>query len=168
MTRKKLPDTRASVTKTFRIGEGDAWHVTVGLYENGKPGELFIFPPREGEESSGLADALAQSVSLGLQHGIPISAYAKKFQGMKFAPAGFTKDKQFPMVSSRLDYIGKWLAEKWPEGGPVSKGNYVTWDPWHAVAATGDGPPCQDCGALMVRSGSCYKCGNCGSTSGCS
>lgn len=157
MTRVRLPDTRGSVTKSFRIGGGEAWHVTVGLYEDGKPGELFIHPPRQGQETAGLADALAQSVSMGLQHGIPLSVYADKFRAMRFEPSGFTGDKDYPIALSRLDYIGQWLLSRFGSDSAI---------PSQEPSRTG--PPCVDCGTIMIRSGSCYKCDNCGSTSGCS
>jgi ribonucleoside-diphosphate reductase alpha chain len=110
LTRQRLPDTRASITKTLRIkGQENAWHVSVGLFENGSPGEVFIWPQKEGSEVSCLADGMAIMMSMALQHGVPMETIASKLVAVKSPQAGSTGDPEFPMVHGYLDYLGRWL-----------------------------------------------------------
>jgi ribonucleoside-diphosphate reductase alpha chain len=183
--RRKLPDERPSITHKFSIG-GHEGYVTVGLYEDGSPGELFIIMSKQGSMVSGLMDVFATSISLGLQHGVPLESMIEKFSHTSFAPSGFTINPDIRIAKSIPDYIFRWLEHKFLNKdvdnnkseaterinfGTVTKKTHV--DVIESVVDNGasmqsDAPPCTDCGSLMVRSGSCYKCYNCGGTSGCS
>lgn len=169
--RNKLTRDRHSLTHKFAIG-GHEGYITVGLYADGAPGEIFIKMAKEGSAISGLVDAFATAVSIGLQHGVPLPLLIEKFKGTRFEPSGFTGNPSVPMATSIMDYVFRWLAQldgAAPAAGvprinaPAPVPAAAT--PW--VAAT-DAPPCHECGTLMVRNGACHKCPNCGSTSGCS
>lgn len=114
MKRKRLPPTRDSITRRLGIVGHEPLYVTVGGFENGQPRELFLFG-QQGTERHGLLDALAVCVSIGLQYGVPLNEYTKKLTGMRFEPMGFTGDKDFPQVSSYLDYLARWLDVKYGE-----------------------------------------------------
>ncbi len=251
--RRKLPDERESITHKFSVG-GHEGYITVGKYEDGEPGEIFVTLAMEGSTISGLMDSFALMTSIALQHGVPLQLLVDKFTHTRFEPSGFTKNPEIPMAKSIMDYIFKWLAIKFlspesqdeagvvrrdggneggsssgssstPGGGNVagpsrpgtqtsassqsSANNVVTLNkedktfvkalatpsalplPTHSGAprnavvmlpernadaprpkttflAQADAPSCSDCGSIMVRNGACYKCLNCGSTSGCS
>src|SRR6184192_303213 len=189
--RRKLPDERKAVTHKFDIA-GHEGYLTVGLYEDGMPGELFVTMAKEGSTISGLMDAFATQTSYALQFGVPLKFMVDKFSHMRFEPSGFTKNKEIPIAKSIVDYIFRWMAshflpvEDQDEVGIVRREvSPQTSDPkpiepeFKVVAApstvqklafvnTGDAPACADCGAITVRSGSCYKCLNCGATTGCS
>lgn len=115
--RERLPDTRDSVTRVLRLrvrGENGvpeevACYATVGLYPDGTPGELFLVVDKEGSTVSGFADALAMAISIGLQYGVPLSAYTAKLRRTRFEPAGSTGDRSHPLASSLLDYLAAWL-----------------------------------------------------------
>jgi len=187
--RRRLPDERNALTHKFSIA-GHEGYITVGLYEDNTPGEIFITMSKEGSTISGLMDAFATSISMALQYGVPLRVLVEKFQHMRFEPSGFTGNKDVPIAKSVLDYIFRWLGKKFlpPDEQPkAAEENTDT----TAVSAAGtivktsisssmestekevykmqaDAPPCHSCGSIMVRSGTCYKCVNCGETSGCS
>src|SRR3954471_13169466 len=220
--RRKLPDERESITHKFSIG-GHEGYITVGKYEDGAPGEIFITMAKEGSTISGLMDSFATMTSLALQHGVPLQLLVDKFTHTRFEPSGFTKNPEIPMAKSIMDYIFKWLATKFldresqahagvilrddpppvPIAQPKPAANVTTpaasdvsfiekvavavnaQQPIGFIAAPRDAdgpntkgggtfryqqdaPSCSDCGSIMVRNGACYKCLNCGSTSGCS
>jgi ribonucleoside-diphosphate reductase alpha chain len=181
--RFKLPDERRAVTHKFSIN-GHEGYITVGLYDNGQPGEIFLTMAKEGSTISGLMDAFATAISLALQYGVPLKALVDKFSHMRFEPSGFTKNPEIPIAKSITDYIFRWLASRFLSTEEKQAAGVILRDteaPAPAAAerneATGvkftvevgtDAPSCHECGALMVRNGSCYKCNNCGSTSGCS
>ena len=188
--RRYLPDERQAITHKFSIAGHDGY-VTVGLYENGKPGEIFIVMSKEGTVISGLLDAFATAISLALQYGVPLEALVKKFSHMRFEPAGITSNPKIRFAQSILDYVFRWMALKFLPADkqptppatvtdlaakeaditrPTSTaGTTSTLEPTRqAFQGQVDAPPCPDCGAMMVRSGNCYKCFNCGATSGCS
>ncbi len=189
--RRRLPDERRSITHKFSIG-GHEGYITVGMYEDGSPGEIFIVMSKEGSTISGVMDAFATAVSLALQYGVPLKVLVDKFTHTRFEPSGFTNNKQIPIAKSIMDYIFRWLALKFL---PEEYGNYTTIDTpseapkkehlittekarseksslelteKHVFISQADAPPCPECGSIMIRSGSCYKCLECGSTSGCS
>ena len=196
VSRRRLPDERRAITHKFSIN-GHEGFVTVGLYEDGQPGEIFLLMAKEGSTISGLMDSFAQAVSVALQYGVPLQILVDKFTHSRFEPSGFTKNPEIPMAKSVMDYIFRWLASKFlsPEAQEVAgvihradtraeaKQAEKTNGTAAEEAATGrvagqlapvtfllqqDAPSCQECGSIMVRNGSCYKCMNCGSTSGCS
>jgi len=180
--RRKLPDERKSITHKFAIG-GHEGYIIVGMYAEGVPGEIFIKMAKEGSTLSGFMDGLALSISIGLQYGVPLKALVNKLTNTRFEPSGFTENPSIRYASSVLDYISRWLGGKFLSAEylkpridlheePVSESPVVA----DALSAqtrilsseVGDAPSCSTCGMLMVPNGSCYKCANCGSTSGCS
>ena len=109
--RRKLPDERVAITHKFSV-EGQEGYVTVGLYEDGTPGELFITMAKEGSTLSGVMDAFATAISLTLQYGVPLEFLVNKFSHVRFEPAGWTNNPQIPYAKSIIDYIFRWLAAK--------------------------------------------------------
>jgi ribonucleoside-diphosphate reductase alpha chain len=255
--RRRLPGERTAVTHKFEIS-GHEGYITVGLYPDGTPGEIFLKMAKEGSTVSGLMDTFATTVSVALQYGVPLRDLVNKFAHVRFEPSGFTGNPEIPIAKSIVDYIFRWLGSRFlspdekanlglidrsaivesaptpiaratapaAEEGPSAideavsgriaetkaadtdapKATAVAAEPAPAqrselaVAATNghtnghtngkglgssgtglgfgatkvafaaqaDAPSCADCGSIMVRNGSCYKCLNCGSTSGCS
>jgi len=250
--RHRLPAERASVTHKFGIS-GHEGYITVGLYPNGSPGEIFIRMAKEGSTVSGLMDSFATAISISLQHGVPLRVLCEKFAHTRFEPSGWTGNPEIGYAKSIMDYIFRWIqirflsghqldlftgmgaAASIPVQGTVSApGNTVSLaasaseplaisdqdifdnggqndadsqedrtPPQHGIAPEptaqtgsvqgasvassiedrgvyhasdamkslydmGDAPSCATCGAIMTRSGSCYRCMSCGSTSGCS
>jgi len=191
--RKKLPNERRSITHKFNVG-GHEGYLTVGMYDDGTPGEIFIKMAKEGSTLSGIMDGFALSVSIALQYGVPLRALVDKFVNARFEPSGYTGNKEIPYAKSIIDYIGRWLGGKFisrdyvvqavespvenlsqpsaPDPKPVSSISVAEEkSPEKSPrlrAAIDDAPSCSECGMLMTPNGSCYKCENCGSTSGCS
>jgi len=269
--RHRLPAERASVTHKFGLG-GHEGYITVGLYPNGQPGEIFIRMAKEGSTVSGLMDSFATAVSLSLQHGVPLKVLCEKFAHTRFEPSGWTGNEQIGYAKSIMDYLFRWIELRFlqgtqldlfanlspqkepaaatipvhghvsapantvvsnapttlssrehnlsspktlssseggsafasslddhdslydrtaPQGGiapdlqarsgltnnqqPITnnlsmedRGIYHTAQALRSVVNMGDAPSCATCGAIMTRNGSCYRCGECGSTSGCS
>jgi len=189
--RRKLPNERQSKTHKFSVG-GHEGYITVGMYEDGTPGEIFIKMAKEGSTLSGFMDGFALSVSIGLQYGVPLKALVDKFIHTRFEPSGFTGNPDIPYAKSVLDYIARWLGGKFisrdymvsngatngelpapPALPPAAAAAIKAIAPVEVSgprphAAIDDAPSCSECGMLMTRNGSCYKCENCGSTSGCS
>jgi ribonucleoside-diphosphate reductase alpha chain len=196
--REKMPVERASVTHKFSVG-GHEGYITAGMYEDGRPGEIFIKMSKEGSTLSGIMDGLALTISLGLQYGVPLKVFVDKLLNTRFEPSGITANPKIRFVSSVLDYIARWLGGRFissdylklngdqaaavqasaPVAGtmpsmPVSA-EALRLAPPVSVAASSKprdahegAPTCSECGMLMVPNGACYKCENCGSTSGCS
>ncbi len=175
--RRKLPDERSSITHKFSIG-GHEGYITVGLYEDGTPGELFITMAKEGSTISGLMDSFATAISYALQYGVPLKFFVDKFSHVRFEPSGWTGNSLVPYAKSIMDYIFRWLGAKFlgpdyalSEAGDSPKLRPTEPEPQQALpfeTAFSDAPLCSECGGLMTRNGSCYKCENCGGTSGCS
>ncbi|HET9181108.1 MAG TPA: vitamin B12-dependent ribonucleotide reductase [Candidatus Angelobacter sp.] len=113
--RHRLPGERASITHKFNIG-GHEGYITVGMYKDGIPGELFIRMAKEGSTVSGLMDSFATAVSLALQHGVPLKLLCEKFQHTRFEPAGFTGNQEIPIAKSVMDYIFRWLEIRFVSG----------------------------------------------------
>jgi ribonucleoside-diphosphate reductase alpha chain len=175
--RRKLPDERQALTHKFSIG-GHEGYITVGLYEDGSPGELFITMAKEGSTISGLMDSFATAISYSLQYGVPLKFFVDKFSHVRFEPSGWTGNQTVPYAKSIMDYIFRWLGARFlgPEfaagdAGDSTKLQVTEPDPQQKLqfpAVATDAPSCSECGGLMTRNGSCYKCENCGGTSGCS
>ncbi|MDX1983214.1 MAG: vitamin B12-dependent ribonucleotide reductase, partial [Bryobacteraceae bacterium] len=170
--RRKLPDERASITHKFAIG-GHEGYLTVGLYEDGTPGELFVTMAKEGSTISGLMDSFATAVSYALQYGVPLKFFVDKFSHVRFEPSGWTGNPQVPYAKSIMDYIFRWLAAKFlpvEEQAALEAGEAQKLRPTEPESqqslpfgpAVADAPLCSECGGLMTRNGSCYKCENCG------
>jgi len=189
--RKKLPDERTALTHKFSIA-GHEGYLTVGLYDDGKPGEIFLRMAKEGSTVSGLMDTIATMTSISLQYGVPLKTLVDKFSHTRFEPAGFTNNREIPIAKSVMDYVFRFLGTRFLTGEPpvADEQDTVTAgagaEAEVAVVAGGSGevgsssasgyamvnqadaPSCSDCGSIMIRSGTCYKCPNCGNTSGCS
>jgi len=273
--RRRLPDERRAITHKFQVS-GHEGYITVGLYPDGQPGEIFLKMAKEGSTVSGLMDSLATMTSIALQYGVPLRDLVNKFAHSRFEPAGFTGNQEIPIAKSIVDYVFRWMGSRFlskddrdaigiitrdqpaapdstgsvsgpsaaassgsPAAGPASdsrapenrevsgsaapsaqpterseakttgeaggpKTTAVSAEPPPAETPAGgtdlpvltnghaegpakaikpidlgggtrvafsvsaDSPSCADCGSIMVRNGSCYKCLNCGSTSGCS
>jgi ribonucleoside-diphosphate reductase alpha chain len=187
--REKMPAERASVTHKFSVG-GHEGYITVGLYEDGRPGEVFIKMSKEGSTLSGVMDGLALTVSIGLQYGVPLKIFVDKLLNTRFEPSGITANANIRFVSSVLDYIARWLGGRFistdylkltgvapeavsappalaPVVAPAVRAAEALSSKTPSNAHEG-APTCSECGMLMVPNGACYKCENCGSTSGCS
>jgi ribonucleoside-diphosphate reductase alpha chain len=108
--RNRLPDTRQSITHKFSI-IGHEGYITVGLYEDGSPGEVFIRMAKMGSTVRGLVDTIAVLTSLSLQYGVPVEDLAHKFKNTRFEPSGHTKNPEIRMASSITDYIFTWLSQ---------------------------------------------------------
>jgi ribonucleoside-diphosphate reductase alpha chain len=175
--RRRLPDERRSLTHHFSIG-GQEGYVTVGLYVDGLPGELFIRMAKEGSTVSGLMDSFATAVSLALQYGVPLEILCDKFSHTRFEPSGWSGNPKIGYAKSLMDYLFRWLElrflkgeqgilfEQQSLGNPQLERSSVK--ALGELVELGDAPTCQFCGSLMARNGSCYRCLECGSTSGCS
>jgi ribonucleoside-diphosphate reductase alpha chain len=194
--REKMPTERASVTHKFSVG-GHEGYITVGMYEDGRPGEIFIKMSKEGSTLSGVMDGLALTVSLGLQYGVPLKVFVDKLLNTRFEPSGITANPNIRFVSSVLDYIARWLGGRFISSEYLKLNGSGAGEHHAAVAvpaallpaaiqaaanvfaetpkqnvspsnAHEGAPTCSECGMLMVPNGACFKCENCGSTSGCS
>jgi ribonucleoside-diphosphate reductase alpha chain len=210
--RRRMPDERRAINHKFTVG-GHKGYITVGLYDDGTPGEMFITMAKEGSVISGLMDAFATSVSIGLQYGVPLQVLVNKFVHMRFEPSGFTNNPNIRIAKSIVDYIFRWMSMKFlpsedqiavginvmpavmeapvpvataapsdlqptifasaPEANPVMTPGTAPAKPAQSGLTstfnnTADAPACDTCGNIMVRNAACYKCLNCGSTSGCS
>ena len=185
--RRKLPAVRNAMTHKFSIG-GHEGYITVGMYGDGQPGEIFLVMAKEGSAISGLMDSFATAISLALQYGVPLKVLIDKFSHVRFEPSGHTGNREIPFAKSIVDYIFRWLASKFLTTEEQLQTGVHVMEPMNGSAAqegpevteTGltsdlksmyvldDAPSCAGCGSIMVRNGSCYKCMNCGETSGCS
>ena len=190
--RRKLPDTRQSVTHKFSVAGFDGY-ITVGLFDDGQPGEIFVTLGKAGSTLAGFADAFATAISFSLQHGVELRFLVDKFTHVRFEPSGFTGNPQIPIAKSIVDYVFRWMAIQFlpkeeqpsmPAAGngqdlSISADTDATGAATARAAATqarerdvyvrqADAPPCHECGSIMIRNGACYACVNCGSTSGCS
>jgi ribonucleoside-diphosphate reductase alpha chain len=193
--RRKLPDEREAVTHKFSIA-GHEGYLTIGKYEDGDPGEIFLRMAKEGSTVSGLMDTIATMTSIALQYGVPLKALVDKFSHTRFEPSGFTNSREIPIAKSVMDYVFRFLGNRFLQGDPEEIAGEEAASEEAAVAAMGapaatraavaggaerrtaavpsvivnqaDAPSCCDCGSIMIRNGACYKCPNCGATSGCS
>ncbi len=212
-SRRRLPDERQAITHKFSIANHEGY-ITVGLYDDGKPGEIFITMSKEGSVISGMMDSFATSISIALQYGVPLKVLSNKFIHARFEPSGFTNHPKIRVAKSIVDYIFRWMSLKFlpleeqsqigfnpTEGEETPTVNQLTLsdvplvESKEEVASTpathqyqgnglsaiahvsttmftfdaqSDAPPCDNCGSMMVRNAACYKCLNCGNTSGCS
>lgn len=189
-SRRRLPDERQSITHKFSIA-GHEGYLTVGMFEDGLPGEVFLTMSKEGSAISGLVDTIATMTSMSLQYGVPLESLVKKFSHSRFEPAGFTNNKDIPIAKSVIDYVFRWLEQKFitnnvEVNNTVEQLDFPQQDQWPLLGALEstkqerieqevkiaqmqtDAPGCHSCGTIMVRNGTCYRCLNCGETSGCS
>jgi ribonucleoside-diphosphate reductase alpha chain len=173
--RNHLPDERPSTTHKFSVGSHEGY-LTVGLYPDGQPGEIFVTMAKEGSTVSGLISSFAQAISIGLQYGVPLKVFCEKFSFTRFEPSGWTGNPAIPQATSVMDYIFRWLQKKFYSEEAVegsNPDNSLTLSPAPARTAPkdavelSDAPSCKTCGSLMRRNGTCHSCATCGSTSGC-
>jgi ribonucleoside-diphosphate reductase alpha chain len=191
--RRRLPDERQSITHKFDIA-GHEGYITVGLFEDGQPGEIFLVMAKEGSTISGFADAFAQAISYALQYGVPLQVLVDKFSHARFEPSGMTRNPEVRFAKSIVDYIFRWMSTKFMSKEAQFNAGVNMAEPSQleinvaetvavsdnarteapkagfagaAIQSQEDAPPCSTCGSIMIRSGSCYKCANCGTTSGC-
>lgn len=113
--RRRLPDTRQSLTHKFNVA-GHEGYLSVGMYEDGRPGELFITMSKEGSTISGLMDALGTAVSVALQYGVSVDALVNKFSHMRFEPCGMTENRDIPFAKSLVDYVFRWMGMQFIPG----------------------------------------------------
>ncbi|MCE9583582.1 MAG: vitamin B12-dependent ribonucleotide reductase [Planctomycetes bacterium] len=197
--RRRLQDERQAITHKFSIAGHDGY-VTVGLFEDGAPGEIFVTMAKEGSTISGLMDSFATSISIALQYGVPLEVLVTKFSHSRYEPQGITSNPNIRFAKSITDYIFRWLSQKFlkPEIqavlGKDTDTAVIEKVAALAVAAAktaapkateaqliaiekrerqvfinqADAPPCPECGTIMTRYAACYRCDNCGGTSGCS
>jgi len=195
--RVKLPDERAARTHKFSIA-GHEGYLTVGLYDDGTPGEIFLRMAKEGSTVSGLMDTIATMTSIALQYGVPLKALVDKFSHTRFEPSGFTNNRDIPFAKSVTDYVFRYLGSRFLDEAPVADEQETDAEAAgltpaaaedvgegdaqrraavaggsgagtrYAIQNQADAPSCLECGSIMIRNGACYKCVDCGSTSGCS
>ncbi len=175
--RNRLPDERASVTHKFSVG-GQEGYITVGLYPDHQPGEIFITMAKEGSTLSGFISSFAQAISIGLQHGVPLRLFCEKFAHTRFEPSGWTGHPEIGYANSVMDYIFRWLQLRFGGDGPKSATDMFsssagllplkTLTQTDGALESSDAPSCRICGSITRRNGACYVCRNCGSTTGCS
>ncbi|MCA1830350.1 MAG: vitamin B12-dependent ribonucleotide reductase, partial [Actinobacteria bacterium] len=194
--RKRLPKSRPSITTSFRVGDQEGY-MNAGSYPDNGLGEIFLKVSKQGSTLAGITDALAISVSLGLQYGVPLEAYVQKFMNMKFEPSGMTDDADVRFATSIVDYIFRRLAidhldaetraglgifttderrdtvqskaqAPAPASQPVEAPAVKSAQAHADAIRLEDAPLCYNCGNKMRPAGSCYVCESCGSTSGCS
>jgi len=157
--REFLPDERKSITHKFRVGDQEGY-ITVGLYDDGRPGEIFVKINKEGSTVSGLTDAVAKLASIALQYGVPLDELAPKMRNTRFEPYGPTGNPQVPWATSVIDYIFHWLQMRFGTEPPA---HVVATGPSPADASSGDsGIGCPDCGALLAYQEGCLVCRSCG------
>jgi ribonucleoside-diphosphate reductase alpha chain len=174
VSRTSLPATRPAVTHKFSIGGHDGYF-TVGEYDDGRPGELFVKIAREGSTISGLLDAWAIGVSLALQYGVPVETVMAKHEFSRFEPAGVTDNPSIPMAHSIVDYIARWMLtryapteeEKFPGAIEALAMNASRKIEEYLFAEVTGERSCPDCGSLLQRTGTCYSCATCGYNGGC-
>ncbi|MBI5370120.1 vitamin B12-dependent ribonucleotide reductase [Candidatus Uhrbacteria bacterium] len=200
LRRHRLSDERRAITHKFKVGPHEGY-ITVGLYDDGAPGEIFVTMSKEGSVISGLMDSFATAISIGLQYGVPLEVLVNKFVHMRFEPSGYTNNPQIRIAKSITDYIFRWLAIKFlPRESQMTLGINTVDESLDQPVKTADekvefatptvpqpklfertqsdhiqtfdnqsdAPACDTCGSIMVRNAACYKCLNCGGTSGCS
>ncbi|MEI6789025.1 MAG: vitamin B12-dependent ribonucleotide reductase [bacterium] len=178
--RARMPATRRSITHKFQIA-GHEGYMTVGLYEDGRPGELFITMAKEGSTVGGIMNAFGTAISLCLQYGVPLHALVSKFSHSRFEPSGYTNNPDIPIAKSLVDYIFRWLDITFPNGAteqiaaPVKVAAVVAPKPetdaekqLSQIQNQEDAPVCDQCGHITTRNGACYRCHNCGNSMGCS
>jgi ribonucleoside-diphosphate reductase alpha chain len=182
--RRRMADERQSLTHKFRVGEQEGY-LTVGLYDDGSPGEIFVNISKEGSTIRGLMDSVAVLTSVALQYGVPLQNLVEKFRGVHFEPAGLTGNPQIPSASSLVDYIFRWLELRFigaPQPAASPKSARKKAPATAATAATANPPAskrqppasrastpgtstgigCPTCGSILVFAEGCFTCPSCG------
>ena len=179
--RRRMPSERQSLTHKFCI-DGHEGYLTAGLYDDGTVGELFISDVgKEGSTLRGVFSAWATTLSIALQHGVPLESLVRKFAYMRFEPRGATDNPEIPQAHSIPDYVARWLASRFLDVDAQDELGVLTPEVKRRRAAALDGhgtaplralpdpgPPCSHCGTgFMVRTGTCLTCSTCGHNTGC-
>jgi ribonucleoside-diphosphate reductase alpha chain len=192
--RRRLPDDRQALTHKFSVG-GQEGYITVGLYDDGSPGEVFVKMSKQGSTVSGLVDSLAIAWSMALQHGVPIDGLISKYVDHRFEPSGMTGNPQIPLARSVVDYLARWMGSKFLDEAdqraigimtdayraeleskgqmkldddPPALANGHGGDAGSRIQLSATGEVCWSCGSVdVVRAGTCLTCRTCGATSGC-
>jgi ribonucleoside-diphosphate reductase alpha chain len=176
--RQHLPDERRSITHKFQVADQEGY-LTVGLYDDGRPGEIFVKINKEGSTVSGLMDAVALLTSVTLQYGVPIEELSRKLKNTRFEPHGRTTNPQIPFATSLVDYIFRWLELKFaPRAAAADASYHVLREPqderdsgaygqsFSSVQGERPGEPtglaCPDCGASLIYQEGCLACRSCG------
>jgi len=178
--RHALPATRNAVNHKFSVAGHDCY-LTVGLYDDGSPGEVFLHSSKEGSTISGALDAWAIAVSIALQHGVPLDTLMDKHAFTRFEPSGLTSNSEIPMAHSIIDYVARWMLQRhdtqealkphetkyeWTNYSPLSEDRQK--ELIEVLHATADADSaCPDCGGMMIRTGTCQSCPTCGYNGGC-
>jgi len=180
--RRKLPDERQALTHKFSIA-GHEGYLTVGSYDDGQPGEIFLRMAKEGSTVSGLMDTIATMTSIALQYGVPLRALVDKFSHTRFEPSGFTNNKEIPIAKSVMDYVFRFIGSRFLQVEAAEEvestsevlavaavaggaGEVPSAESRQGFVNQADAPSCSTCGSITIRKGSCYTCANCGATSG--
>lgn len=171
--RRKLPDERQAITHKFRVGEQEGY-MTVGLFEDGTPGEVFINVNKQGSTVSGLMDTVAMLTSYALQYGVPLGELAAKLKNTRFEPSGPTANPKIPIATSIIDYVFRWLELKFdPEAAaqptlipvdevvPSTSADTLAGKHQRSIAS---GIGCPECGEVLYYSEGCLSCRQCGYT----
>ncbi|MFA5608134.1 MAG: vitamin B12-dependent ribonucleotide reductase [Leucobacter sp.] len=171
--RRRLPDERQSITHKFRVGEQEGY-MTVGLFDDGTPGEVFINVSKQGSTVSGLMDTVAMLTSYALQYGVPLPELSSKLRNTRFEPSGPTNNKQIPLATSIVDYVFRWLEQKFDAAAAAIQPTLIpaeevanstpadTYVPKAQDAAVVSGVGCPDCGSVLFYGEGCLVCRNCG------
>jgi ribonucleoside-diphosphate reductase alpha chain len=173
--RRRLPDERPSITHKFQVGEQEGY-VTVGLYDDGRPGEVFLRVSKQGSTVNGLMECLGQVTSIALQYGVPLEVLAAKLKNTRFEPAGMTTNRDIPTATSLADYVFRWLERRFldapgappmngrPQAGASGLGGhgngYTVMDGAYVESGVG----CPECGGLLHYAEGCMTCRACGYT----
>jgi len=162
--RERLPDERRSITHKFQVG-GQEGYITVGLYEDGRPGEIFIKMAKEGSTVSGLMDTVALLTSVALQYGVPLEDLTRKLRNTRFEPYGPTNNPNIPWATSVIDYIFRWLELRFVPGARQRPSSQAG-EPLNLAVSPDEqtGMTCPECGALLVFQEGCLVCRSCGYT----
>lgn len=183
-SKQELPNCREARNYEFRVADVKGF-VNVGLFDNGQPAEIFFHITKQGSTLSGFMDNFGIAISLGLQAGVPLESYVRKYVGTQFEPRGMTDDPDIRIANSLLDYIFRRLAldflstdvlerlhifsvSERAERLAVDQSAASPVEPEPIGKSDPNAPMCGACGTQMIRSGSCFACTTCGTTSGCS
>jgi ribonucleoside-diphosphate reductase alpha chain len=192
--RHRLPTERISLTHHFTI-DGQDGYISVGLFPDGQPGEIFINIAKEGSTLGGLMNSFAKAISIGLQYGVPLKLFCEKFSHARFEPSGWTSNPEIGFAKSIMDYIFRWLQLRFLDGhanllfrggeafcmvnkhlrtsglestdANPNNGHLHPADALRDIVDMGDAPSCHVCGAICSRSGACFRCLTCGNSTSC-
>ena len=169
--RRKLPDERSAITHKFRVGEQEGY-MTVGLFDDGTPGEVFINVNKQGSTVSGLMDTVAMLTSYSLQYGVPLNELASKLKNSRFEPSGPTGNPAIPLATSIVDYVFRWLELKFDTSRASIQPTLIPVEllipsteadsyPKKLTPGVASGVGCPECGAVLIYQEGCLQCPQC-------